>query len=124
MSGKCYSLNDEDFNHDELGDLIAGMDDPKVGDVYWEADCRTVTSADAVGNVDHILEEMDQCMYEELGEVFGNDFSEAPQEAKDELNTLLKAWVEKHINLGRYWKIEGKSRECKLTAEDLEGGDA
>lgn len=118
---KCYSHDNENFNHDSLGDLLDSMVEPAVGDVYYEADCRPLTHADVVRRheVDSILEQWDEQAYEEIGEVFDNEFSNVTQEAKAELLALLTAWADKHVSLGRYWKITGKSREMKLTAEDL-----
>jgi len=118
---KCYSLDNEEFNHDSLGDLLDSMVDPAVGDIYYEADCRPFTRADVVSrhDVDSILERLDEQAYEEIGEVFDSEFSNVTQEAKAELLALLTAWADKHVSLGRYWKITGKSREMRLTAEDL-----
>ncbi|WP_019573402.1 hypothetical protein [Curvibacter lanceolatus] len=118
---KCYSLDNEEFNHDSLGDLLDSMIEPAVGDVYYEADCRPFTNADVVSRheVDSILERLDEQAYEEIGEVFDNEFSNVTQEAKAELLALLTAWADKHVSLEHYWKITGKSREMKLTAEEL-----
>ena len=118
---KCYSLNDEDFNFDSMSDLIDSCDDPKVGDTYWEADCRTMQSTDVINSytVDSLLENMDERIYEDVGEVYDNECSYVTDEAKTELRNLMEAWAEKHINLSRYWKIIGKSRECKFTEDDL-----
>jgi len=70
--------------------------------------------------VNSIIESLDEQAYEEIGEVFDNEFSNVTQEAKAELFALLATWADKHVSLERYWKITGKSREMKLTAEDLE----
>lgn len=118
---KCYSADDEMFNRDSLGDLIDQMEDPKVGDTYYEADCRPIEVSDYVNKwtISGLLENMDECLYEAVGEGYDNNASDVPQEAKDELLSLLKTWAEKHINFGSYWLLVGKSREMKFTAEDL-----
>lgn len=118
---KCYSADDETFNCDSVGDLIDGMDDPKVGDTYYEADCRSVEVSDYVSkwSVLSLLEYMDERLYEQVGECYDNNASDVSQEAKDELLDLLKTWAVKHIDVGRYWLIVGKSREMKFTEEDL-----
>ena len=121
MSQKCYSLNDEDFNTAELGDLfdeLEGRDELTVGRVYYEADCHT-PSTDNVLDVDSILETADEQMYDLIGEVYDCAFSEASQDARDELKDLLNAWAAKHVSLERYWVIDGKSRELQVTEEDV-----
>lgn len=119
--GKCYSIDNETFNDDSLSDLIDGMDDPQVGDTYYEADCVTLEPIEGINGytVDSILENMDERIYDELGECYDNTCSNVPNEAKAELRGLLELWAMKHIDLSSYWKIVGKTRECKLTADDL-----
>jgi hypothetical protein len=118
---KCYSLNDEEFNFKEMGDLIDAHEDPKVGTTYWEADCRPMQPTDGINThtVESLLENMDERLYEDLDEIYDNECSDVSDEAKAELHGLLHSWAIKHIDLSRYWKIVGKSRECKFTAEDL-----
>jgi len=119
---KCYSLNNEEFNFSEVGDLIGAHEDPKVGASYWEADCKLCTSTEGINGytVESLLENMDERLYEDIGEVYNNECSNVTDAAKAELHGLLKSWAIKHIDLSRYWKIVGKSRECAFTAEDFE----
>lgn len=42
-----------------------------------------------------------------------------PTEAKEELRSLLETWVSKHVNVGNFWKIIGKTRECVVTKDDM-----
>lgn len=120
-TGKCYSTNNEQFNCEDIGDLLDSMDDPQVGDTYFEADCAPVAPTDGINSwtVVSLLDGMDEVLYEELGECYDNDCSGVSDEARAELRSLIEAWATKHINLSRYWKIIGQSRECKLTADDL-----
>lgn len=117
----CYSTDDEMFDHDDFGSMLNAMDDPRVGDTYYEADCRTMAAADFADNsaIYALLEHMDEDLFEEVGEVADNDFTEVSTEAKEELRALVQSWVEKHVNVSSYWGIVGKSRERKLTADDL-----
>lgn len=118
MTDKCYSSDNENFNHKTLGDLIDSTMGVKAGDSYYEADCGPVELKDAI-SVENILEDMDQRVGDELGEVYDNECSDVTDEAKVELHALLEGWLSKHVSLSRYWKIVGKTRECKYTAEDL-----
>jgi hypothetical protein len=116
-----YSSDNESFNEDSLGDLIDGMDDPQVGDTYYEADGAKLKPTDGINKwtVGEILENMDERISDDIGEIYDNTCSQVSDEAKAELHSLLEAWATKHIDLSNYWRISGKSRECKLTADDL-----
>ena len=120
---KCYSRDDEEFNCADFADLIDGYEvPPEVGDVYWEADCRTMKPTDGINRytVDSLLEGMDERVSDVLGDCFDSECSNVTDEAKAELHGLIEAWATKHIDLSRYWTVMGKSRECKFTTEDLE----
>jgi hypothetical protein len=122
-----YSVDNESFNHGDFGSLIDYMDAPQVGDVYCEADGVKLPPTAGINahTVDSILENMDQRIYDEIGDAYDvQDCFGVSDEAKAELRQLLEAWATKHIDLSRCWKLIGDSRECRLTAEDLEGGAA
>lgn len=36
----------------------------------------------------------------------------------------LAGWIEKHVNVGRYWKIVGKTRQMEIEPDDLKEGGA
>lgn len=112
---KCYSVDEETFNCDSLDELIDD-NDLEVGATYWEADAIEISHADNI-DVQGILENMDERLYEEVGEIADCDYTDVPQEAKDELAALITGWAAKHVNL-RYWKVRN-TKECKLTSEDL-----
>jgi hypothetical protein len=122
-----YSTDNESFNHDDLGSLIDYMDDPQVGDVYYEADGVKLLPTAGINahTVDSILENMDERIYDEIGDTYDTqNCFDVSDEAKVELRELLEAWATKHIDLSRYWKLIGDSRECRLTTDDLECGAA
>lgn len=116
-----YSSDNESFNEDSLGDLIDSMDDPQVGNTYYEADGEKLTPTDGIYDwtVGEILENMDERISDDIGEIYDNTCSQVSDEAKAELRSLIEAWATKHIDLSNYWRISGKSRERKLTADDL-----
>lgn len=117
---KCYSSDQENYNYDDLEDLIDTIQ-PEVGQLYWEAEKVNCVSTDPINShtVDSLLENFDERMYEELGEVYDNDCSDATAEAKAALKELLEDWAKKYINLNRYWRVTGTPVEKKFTAEDL-----
>lgn len=124
MTSKCYSIDNEAFNYDELGDLFADLEsDGELyeGRVYYEADCKVVEPKDYVNShsVSCMLESLDEQLYDDVGEVSDNDFYNTSKEAKEELRQFLESWITKHVNVGRYWTIVGQSRELQVTKDDL-----
>lgn len=116
----CYSINEEDFNLTSVEDVLDTLDDEgrlRVGEVYYEADCRRMV-ADDVFSVEQVLEDMGERLYEEVGEI-ADDYPAVTPDAKAELKEFLFAWVEKHANPNQYWLVVGKPREKRVTADDL-----
>lgn len=121
---KCYSRDDETYRFRTLGELLDDMacnDELEVGATYYEADCEPVKPALFDYRIESLLEELDDDLFEEVGEVADCDFSSVSDEAKEELCALMRAWIEKHVNVANYWRITGKPRECVVTAEDVAG---
>lgn len=127
---KAYSRDDEMYCFDSIGELFDDLDAEgllEVGRVYYEADCRKLGAKDFAGEygVSAILEQWDNDLCEESDEASGCcNFTDVTNEAREELSHLLQAWIEKHVNVGRYWKIIGKPREMKVGPDDLKEGGA
>ena len=126
---KAYSRDDEMYCFDSIGELFDDMESDgvlEVGAGYYEADCRKLNPGDFVrpGRIDFILEDFDSDLYEQIGEIADGDFSGVTDEAKGELVGLIAGWIEKHVNVGRYWKIVGKTRQMEVVPDDLKEGDA
>lgn len=125
MTNKCYSMDNESFNYDDVSELFADLEsDGELyeGRVYYEADCELVEPKDYANShtVAWMLENLDEQLYEDAGEVSDNEFYNTSVEAKEEFRQFLETWITKHVNVGRYWKIVGKTREMTVTKEDLE----
>lgn len=120
----CYSTNNEDFCHAELGDVLDALDCDgrlEVGTVYYEADSQPLTIAKLL-RADTVLEQADEFGYDLIGESWDNPFS-VSKEAEAELQELLNAWAAKHVDVSRYYEIVGKTRELQVTAADLPAND-
>lgn len=118
MTDKCYSLNDEDF-FETIEELLEHMESEgcmHIGTVYYEADRRDMQPSDYI-QLDYLLEHMDERACDELGEAYTKGAWDASAEAKVELHEFLSAWITK--NIPRYWRVVGKSRECRVTADDM-----
>ncbi|MDA8485120.1 hypothetical protein NNO07_18800 [Pseudomonas resinovorans] len=117
----CYSLNDEDFAYTDIFSLMSAMDESGVleaGAEYWESDFRVALPKDAF-SVERILEGADEQLFDDVGEIYENDFSYASPAAKLELQELLHSWCDKHINLSSYSVLIGKSRKKAITAKEV-----
>lgn len=109
---KCYSTDDETFSKDFPDDL-------EVGQIYYEADYTDINIEDySKWATEHLLEYLDECLYEDVGEYADCDFSSVSQAAKQELKTFIEQWSGKHVNLA-YFKVKGRSIEKIATEDDV-----
>lgn len=116
---KAYSLNDEDFRFDTIGEVMNALEDSDdliIGSEYLEIETMPVNLVEYLG-VDSILERAEECALDDIGEVAEDSFS-VTRDAALELDALLKAWAAKHLT-GRYWRRVGKSQRLTVTAEDV-----
>lgn len=116
---KAYSLNDEEFRYDTVGDVMNALEDSDdliAGAEYFEVETEPVNLGEYL-DADTMLETAEERAYEELGECAEDAFS-VTQESAIELDAALKAWSEKHLPKG-YWKCVGKSQRLTVTAEDV-----
>ena len=124
MTEKCWSVNGEDFfdDWDQLIDELYDYesDELPIGTEYFEGDKVDVTVGDYVDmhRIDSMLTEFDDLVYEDIGEIADCDFSNVSKEAKEELQEIIQAWAEKHVNLP-YWKVQNVVKKV-VTQEDLE----
>lgn len=118
---KCWSLNREDF-FDDWYQLIDELEQEELGEgtEYFEADKVETKIKDYVEiyAIESLLEQFDDCVYEDVGEVADCDFYNVSKEAKKELQELIQQWAEKHVNLP-YWKVQNVVKKV-VTKEDLE----
>jgi hypothetical protein len=120
MTEYCYSTDEENFQHESMGDLLDYLDgetDDKIGAAYWKGEKVALSHADCI-DVDSFLEVCDERAYEEIGEVYDNCFADVDDDEKAELKALIVEWAKKHVNI-RYWRVLNV-QELKITAEDLE----
>ena len=118
---KCWSLNEEDF-FDDWYDLIDELEQEElgVGTEYFEGDKVDVRISDYVNihGIVSMLEQFDDWVYEDVGEIADCDFYNVSKEAKEELQELIQQWAEKHVKL-TYWKVHNVVKKV-VTQEDLE----
>ena len=124
MTEKCWSVNGEDFfdDWDQLIDELYDYesDELPIGTEYFEADKAETKVKDYVKiyTIESLLEQFDDWVYEDVGEVADRDFYNVSKEAKEELQEIIQAWVEKHVKLP-YCKVQNVVKKV-VTKEDLE----
>lgn len=124
MTEKCWSVNGEEFFDDwcrlieELQDYE--YDEIPIGTEYFEADKVDVKVGDYVNihGIVSMLEQFDDWVYEDVGEIADCNFYNVSKEAKEELQELIQTWAEKHVKLP-YWKVQNVVKKV-VTQEDLE----
>ena len=120
MSNKCYSLTGEDFTAD-FCDLTDELEENElgVGTEYFEGDRADVGVKDYVNShgIESLLEQFDDWVYGDVGEIADSCFTNASKEAKDELKVMIQRWAEVHVRIP-YWKVQNVIKKT-ITEEDL-----
>ena len=118
---KCWSLNEEDFFDDWFG-LIAELEQEElgVGTEYFEGDKVETQISDYVNihGIVSMLEQFDDWVYEDVGEIADCNFYNVSKEAKGELQEVIQQWAKKHVKLP-YWKVQNVIKKVVMQ-EDLE----
>lgn len=118
---KCWGLNGEDF-FDDWCDLVDELEQEElgVGTEYFEGDKVETQISDYVNihGIVSMLEQFDDWVYEDVGEIADCDFYNVSQDAKKELQELILAWAKKHVKLP-YWRVQNVVKKV-VTQEDLE----
>ena len=90
-----YSTNGEDFNEDTLEDLNL-----ESGDTYYTGTVVEVKPSDLLWNIDSVVDQMGEQLYDRLGEVSEN--FDPTEEQRDKVFTLLKQAVDNYFDVGCY----------------------
>ena len=124
MNEKCnkrWSLNGEDF-FDDWCQLLDELEQEELGvdTEFFEGDKIETQISDYVNihGIVSMLEQFDDWVYEDVGEIADYDFYNVSKEAKEELQELIQTWAEKHVKLP-YWKVQNVVKKV-VTQEDLE----
>ena len=94
-----YSLNKEDFIFEELCDMCD--EEINIGDTIYSGVGSTPTALDLINSAD-VLDIIERKSWDIAREFSENVISEITDEAKQELDNLIEAWVNKHIVINFY----------------------
>ncbi|UXV17554.1 hypothetical protein N4P55_16815 [Pseudomonas fluorescens] len=112
---ETWSANEELFNCDSLGELLDENDDLEIGATVWKGEKFPVNIAGYV-DVGDVIEMLGERAYDDVGE-FAEDWPDVPDEARQELDALLSAWISKHCTATFY--CVRNVVEYQITAEDM-----
>lgn len=113
---ECWSGDGEDFNYQTLGDLLDTHGDTlEPGSVVYVGEAHH-PSARVLCDADSVIEGIGERAYD-IGGEYAEDFPGVSQEARDELQALLEAWLDKHASV-TFYEVKNV-REYVITANDL-----
>ena len=115
-SGKCWSVDNEDFNNLTLGDLLDDHEDLKVGDTVYVGDA-TIPRASQLCDSSDVIEMMGD-RASDIGGEYADDYPDVSSEAKAELDEFLAKWIGKHARPTFY--TASNFRPYVLSADDFE----
>lgn len=119
---KAYSLDDELFfmSKNDIFDILHNNNEFVIGKEYYEVTNTPLTADVFASDPDFITEQFDSMLYDIVGDTIKEDtFYNATEEAKLDLQELLKSWIEEHIDLSPYSKILGESVTLHVTSDDI-----
>ncbi|WP_454751654.1 hypothetical protein [Cupriavidus necator] len=119
---ETWSRDNEEFRYDSLGDLLDNFgDELNVGDVVYVGEAHRPKAGDLI-DADDVIETISNRGYDYGGE-HADGFPEVDKAATEELDALLRAWVDKHCLPANFYQVTNV-REYVLTAEDLSDTEA
>lgn len=96
---KCWSVDNENFS-DDYGTVV----DQAISEGYtkiFEGTQVKQSPSYYMPSFADILDDIDQRAYDDGGE-YSEGFTDVSEEAKEELDNLLKAWAEKYLTVDFY----------------------
>ncbi len=113
---KCYSTNNEDFNHDSLWEAmeeIDGNDGLEPGRVVYEADAQR-RNAGYYFDIDLMFEQMGEHAYDHCDE-YADDFPDVSPDKKAELQKLVSDWLDANVKVN-FYAVKNR-KEITITEE-------
>lgn len=115
---EAWSTNNEDFRYSSLEDLIdSNSGEFEAGQTVYVGEGRRPKVSEFC-DADDVIEMMQNRAYDIGGEYADGFMDDISAEEKQELNDLLKNWMDKHVSIDFYTVHD--VREYVLTEEDLQ----
>lgn len=125
MSNRIFSFRTEEewCDYETPSEALQDVDDQdelKVGSVIYTGIKKELSPQSFILDAEEVLEHYDNMIYDNCGEYAhentGSD--QVTDEAKEELNALLKQWADKHITLN-FYEVEHEE-EIEVTQEMID----
>lgn len=111
-----WSSNEEDFRFDDLEDLI-DCEDLQAGVTVYRGIRNGFSPSNFVPDASWVVEQMEELAYDRADE-HAEGWPEVSREAKDELDTFLKEWANKHCGPCTFYTVKDVT-PYTITQEDL-----
>lgn len=115
MPEQAWSRDEEYFNFSNLGELLDTYDDLSVGQTVYVGD-KVPQDPSSWFDASDLIEELSCRAYDACGEC-AEDWPDVTNEAQEEFNVFVAAWIEKHCPVN-FYSITNV-RPYTLTEEDL-----
>lgn len=114
-----YSSNEDEFGNAEEWDVVQDMigDLCEVGSEYYSAKFKPLKSSDII-NVDDILERFDEVFYD-ICALDVAPFNELSEDSVNELKTLLVNWMDKNVDISKFYDYVGPTETHYITEEQM-----
>lgn len=100
---KCYSTDEEVYQYETLGEAMDAIDGDfglEDGQIIYEGDAVRRTPSHYF-RMDHLLDNMSERANDEGGE-WADGFPSLTKEKHDELDALIKGWLDANLTVGFY----------------------
>ena len=97
---KCYSNNNEYYEEIDKEEFISNLEsDYEKGEEihFYEADVKRLNHSDFVNCADSVIQTIQYCAYENVGDYSEDYLCDVSDKAKAELNSLISGWLEHHF---------------------------
>ena len=110
---RAYSSDAEDSWHLDLSTVLDRLEGDHT--IYHESEAKLSKGSDYVtpSCIDWLLEELEGGVHEDYSDPEPT-FTVVSYQAKIELQALLEAWADKHVDMCGMFTLIGKVTECKI----------
>lgn len=124
-----YSTNEEMFSgecmtrQEAVEECILENDYLNEGDTFWTAEQEAIDLQSHIPNAEQILEDLEESIGDEAGEVSEDFLNDVTQEQTNELDQAISfvilGWFKAHDLMPTFWKAKNVE-EYTVTKDDIE----
>lgn len=118
-TSECWSVDQELFCYDSLGELLDDEDDIEPGVTVWRA-TAVRPAVDELFDVDDLIEQLAD-RAQDIGGEYAEDFPNVTADALEELKQLMAHWIAKHCDI-TFYRVEDV-KPYVVTADDFDAAE-